>query len=46
MVITVNNVKASMLGVSLSRTVEGKKEKDPARDYNLCKKELEDQLKL
>lgn len=44
MVINVDNIKSNMLGVALSRTIEGKKEKDKRKDYNLCKKELEEQL--
>jgi hypothetical protein len=41
MTITVSSVKSNMLGVALSRTIKGKKEKDPRRDYDLCKAELE-----
>lgn len=44
MTITVDNIKSNMLGVALSRTIEGKKERDKRKDYGLCKAELEEQL--
>ncbi|MCT4635025.1 MAG: lipase family protein [Rickettsiales bacterium] len=44
MPITVDHIKSNMLGVALSRTIEGKKEKDKRKDYTLCRKELEEQL--